>query len=301
MFAVDRNVTTPYLSVRYNENNSFGSWRKIHAGYADTAGNITAYTINQSVGTSNTVQFASLGVGVSPALTVHFRGSGEMVRFENTSTGTNEYTQLNFRAGSRNGYIWLGNQNSSSWAGDGGLNIYTDFGNMDFWTNAIQRTRITRVSGALLHGDVTAAPDTNAWLGTAVFGVSGYNKVIIGSLNSSTTGAYVGGHNSALSAWANLNIAGEAIIFRYQQTERARFDTSGHFIPGASGAYNLGSASLRWNTVFTSDLSMSNGIGDYTIVEGEEDLFIYNNKTNKVFKFLLQEVDPSVAPAKKVH
>jgi hypothetical protein len=71
--------------------------------------------------------------------------------------------------------------------------------------------------------------------------------------------------------------------------------------PGSNGTQNLGSSSARWNTVFTSDLSMSNGIGDYTIVEGEEDLFIYNNKTNKVFKFLLQEVDPSIAPAKKVH
>jgi hypothetical protein len=59
MFAVDRNVTTPYLSVRYNENNSFGSWRRIHAGYADTAGNITAYTINQNLGTSNSVKFGS--------------------------------------------------------------------------------------------------------------------------------------------------------------------------------------------------------------------------------------------------
>jgi hypothetical protein len=81
---------------------------------------------------------------------------------------------------------------------------------------------------------------------------------------------------------------------------RAYFDTSGHFVPGANGTYNLGSSSARWNTVFTSDLSMSNGIGDYTIVEGEEDLFIYNNKTNKVFKFLLQEVDPSIVPPKKV-
>jgi hypothetical protein len=38
MFAVDRNVATPYLSVRYNENNSFGAWRKISAGYSDTSG-----------------------------------------------------------------------------------------------------------------------------------------------------------------------------------------------------------------------------------------------------------------------
>jgi hypothetical protein len=142
MFAVDRNTSSPYLSVRYNENNSFGSWRKISAGYADSAGNITAYTINQNLGTSNTVQFASLGVGVSPALTVHFRGSNEMVRFENTSTSSGQYCQLNMRAGNRNAYLWIGNENSSSWAGAGGLNIYTENGNIDLWSNAVQRVRL---------------------------------------------------------------------------------------------------------------------------------------------------------------
>lgn len=309
--SIGNNGTYSYVQSHSSqplELNPVGNTVRIAGNVALHAGNFTSYAMsgagysaNQNLSTSSTVQFGSLGVGVSPSLAVHFRGSGEMVRFENTSTGTNEYTQLNFRAGSRNGYIWLGNQNASSWAGDGGLNIYTDFGNMDFWTNAIQRTRITRASGALLHGDVTAAPDTNAWLGTAVFGVSGYNKVIIGSLNSSTTGAYVGGHNSALSAWANLNIAGEAIIFRYQQTERARFDTSGHFIPGANNAYNLGSASLGWANVYTNDLHLSNmnkpegndvdgTNGTWTIQEGAENLYIINNNNGKKFKISLEEI-----------
>jgi hypothetical protein len=44
MFAVDRNSTTPYLSVRYNEANSFSTWRKIYAGYADTSGSATTAT-----------------------------------------------------------------------------------------------------------------------------------------------------------------------------------------------------------------------------------------------------------------
>jgi hypothetical protein len=66
--AVARGATTPYMSVRYNENNSLGSWIKIAAGYADsagsatTAGNITAYTVNQNVGTGNGVTFAGLTV-----------------------------------------------------------------------------------------------------------------------------------------------------------------------------------------------------------------------------------------------
>jgi hypothetical protein len=78
-----------------------------------------------------------------------------------------------------------------------------------------------------------------------------------------------------------------------------KLQVSGSIGPNNNGAFDLGSSSLRWSTVYTSDLSMSNGIGDYTIVEGEEDLFLYNNKTNKVFKFVIQEVDPSVAPPKK--
>jgi hypothetical protein len=68
--------------------------------------------------------------------------------------------------------------------------------------------------------------------------------------------------------------------------------------PGANGTQNLGSASYRWCTIYTSDLSLSNGIGDYTIVEGESDLFLYNNKQCKVYKFMLQQVCIECAPAK---
>ena len=38
--AIDRDVSTPYLSVRYNEGNSLSSWRRINAGYADSAGSV---------------------------------------------------------------------------------------------------------------------------------------------------------------------------------------------------------------------------------------------------------------------
>ena len=74
---------------------------------------------------------------------------------------------------------------------------------------------------------------------------------------------------------------------------------SGTVRPGANGTQNLGTASYRWSTIYTSDLSLSNGIGDYTIVEGEEKLYLYNNKNNKVYSFVLQEEDPSTATPKK--
>lgn len=68
--------------------------------------------------------------------------------------------------------------------------------------------------------------------------------------------------------------------------------------PNANNTYDLGTSSLRWRDIYTNDLNLSNGIGDYTIVEGEEDLFLYNNKNKRVYKFVIAEVDPQEAPAK---
>ena len=73
----------------------------------------------------------------------------------------------------------------------------------------------------------------------------------------------------------------------------------GNVLPAANGTQDLGSTGARWSTVYTSDLSLNNGIGDWTIVEGEDDLFLYNNKKGKVYKFALTEVDPNVATPKK--
>lgn len=92
--------------------------------------------------------------------------------------------------------------------------------------------------------------------------------------------------------------SGDYIWMQTGGNERLRIANDGTIQPGASGTQDLGTSSLRWRTVYTSDLDMSNGVGDYTIVEGREDLFLYNNITKKVFKFALIEVDPSTATPK---
>jgi len=69
--------------------------------------------------------------------------------------------------------------------------------------------------------------------------------------------------------------------------------------PHANNTYDLGSSSLRWANIFTSDLSMSNEgssndvdgtWGSYTIQEGAEDLFLINKRSGKKYKFNLTEV-----------
>ena len=114
----------------------------------------------------------------------------------------------------------------------------------------------------------------------------GDNVFAIGTHNSST-----GAMNSSATApidttWLYVNSSGMVI--------------NGNILPGTNATRDLGSSSLRWSTIYTSDLSLKNEKGDWTIVEGEDDLFLYNNKKNKVYKFALTEVDPATAPAKKV-
>lgn len=64
---------------------------------------------------------------------------------------------------------------------------------------------------------------------------------------------------------------------------------TGHLIPSPTATWDLGSATNRWRTIYTSDLSLKNEHGDWTIVEGEEDLFITNNRTGKRYRFVLEE------------
>ena len=69
--------------------------------------------------------------------------------------------------------------------------------------------------------------------------------------------------------------------------------------PDGNGTRSLGTSSLRWSDVFTSDLHLSNegssnkvdnSWGDFTIQEGMEDLFLINNRNGKMYKFVLKEV-----------
>jgi hypothetical protein len=78
-----------------------------------------------------------------------------------------------------------------------------------------------------------------------------------------------------------------------------KLDVAGNVIPNIDATYNLGSTTKRWNNVYTTDLQLSNEgsqndvdgtWGQYTIQEGENDLFLLNRRNGKKYKFVLQEV-----------
>lgn len=106
---------------------------------------------------------------------------------------------------------------------------------------------------------------------------------------------YMWNNNGTLYFGTNSN---HSLILATNAVERARVTTDGHFVPHVTNTYDLGSSSLRWRNIFTQDLHLSNGIGDYTVIEGEENLYLVNNKSKKTFKFALIEVDPNEVPPK---
>ena len=88
----------------------------------------------------------------------------------------------------------------------------------------------------------------------------------------------------------------------YSQGGNAKFkiDDASQVLPGSDNAQNLGSSSLRWKNIYSADLHCSNKgskndvdgtWGDYTIQEGESDLFLINNRSGKKYKFNLTEVN----------
>ena len=87
-------------------------------------------------------------------------------------------------------------------------------------------------------------------------------------------------------------------------TDIFKWDNSGEahargIRPFTNNTYDLGTSSYRWRNIYTNDLNLSNEgssndvdgtWGNWTIQEGESDLFLKNNRSGKKYKFNLTEV-----------
>ena len=89
------------------------------------------------------------------------------------------------------------------------------------------------------------------------------------------------------------------MTFHTNNTMRMMLQNDGHLRPASNNSYDLGTSSDRWRNIYTNDLHLSNqgssnemdgSWGDWTIQEGESDLFLKNNRSGKKYKFNLTEV-----------
>ena len=77
---------------------------------------------------------------------------------------------------------------------------------------------------------------------------------------------------------------------------------TGHIIPGANDTYDLGAVGNVWRNIYTGDLHLSNKFkekgnivdgtkGNWTLQEGEKDIFMINNISGEKFKINLSKIE----------
>ena len=99
----------------------------------------------------------------------------------------------------------------------------------------------------------------------------------------------------SLNGEANLTFDGSTLTVTGAAT------VSGNIVPGANDTYDLGASGNVWRDIYTGDLHLTNEAkeegnavdgtkGNWTIQEGEEHLFILNNKSGKKYRFELKEM-----------
>ena len=134
-----------------------------------------------------------------------------------------------------------------------------------------------------------------------------------GTIESTGTGAGVGGKFGQISVGAGgvyntiqNTVANTPIHLQYNNTGDVKVNEGGgdmqtrDIFPETNNSYSLGTNAKRWANIHTNDLNLSNEgstndvdgtWGQYTIQEGENDLFLINKRSGKRYKFLLQEID----------
>jgi hypothetical protein len=295
-----------------------------------TASNITAYTINQNVGSSNAPTFAggtingSLYVNanndittLAGSITLYSSGNAttSMIMFKNT-TGLG-YGNHGAIAGTYNTYFVM-DTTDRGWI----------FRNATTSANvaSISNTGIMASSGQLLSarlnfGDTGATPYNNptgtgcgisfgGWESSSLrtYGIFTEQENIGGNYSKLTFNYHTGIRLGASSSYGGTRFynnyaggsGGGSEIFSVGNGDN-NVRVTANLLPTVNNNSNLGSASFRWANLFTNDLHLSNEgkeggneidgtTGDWTIQEGNENLYIINNKNGKKFKIDLTEI-----------
>jgi hypothetical protein len=120
------------------------------------------------------------------------------------------------------------------------------------------------------------------------------NNIIMGHGHEGAHLVADGAHQLSIGIGANYWIHGNASFHLNTRT----------ILPQTNATYELGSSSYRWANIYTEDLELSNKSkkdtggndidgtwGDWTLQEGETEIFMINNRTGKKFKINMTEVE----------
>ena len=268
-----------------------------------TATNITQYTINQSVGTGNAPTFA--GGTINGSLYVNANNdvttlAGSLTLY---SSGNATTSMIMFKNTTGLGY---GNHGAIT----GTYNTYFVMDTTDrgwIWRNATTSTNVASISntgvlttssGAVINGDLLVNGNWSTNSPTSyseAFTIQGtYPSMAFRSTTSSKMWLH---HMQSDGALTWYHDSGNYTTENWSQ--KLQLMTNGTLYSQSTG--DLGTSTYRWGNVYTNDLHLSNEgkeggndvdgtTGDWTIQEGEENLYIINNKNGKKFKMDLTEI-----------
>ena len=112
---------------------------------------------------------------------------------------------------------------------------------------------------------------------------------------------HVNGNESCFFAQQNAHVSLYYDGSQKFYTQSDKCVVAGHFYPESTNSYDLGHPSYRWRNLYVEDMHFSNESkdkgndidgtwGDWTLQEGDENIFMINNRTGKKYKMALQEV-----------
>ena len=111
---------------------------------------------------------------------------------------------------------------------------------------------------------------------------------------------HVNGNESCFFAQQNAHVSLYYDGSQKFYTQSDKVVSAGHHYPESSNSYDLGHSSYRWRNIYVNDMHFSNEgstnsvdgtWGDWTLQEGDENIFMINNRSGKRYKMALQEVN----------
>jgi len=243
-----------------------GDITSVVAGSGLTGGATSgAATLNVGAGNLIDVQADQVDVDLSELTTSTSNGDGDFFVVVDASNAQKKLTK--------------GNINNSGFNNDAG---YT--------TNTGDITSVVAGSG-LTGGATSGAATLNVGAGTGIDVAADAVSVDVSDFMTN------GSNNRVVTATGADGMNAEANM----QFDGSTLTVTGDIVPGASDSHDLGASGNVWRNLYTGDLHLSNESksegnavdgtkGSWTIQEGAEDLYLFNNKSGKKYKFKLEEV-----------
>ena len=266
------------------------------------SGNITAASIN----VGNNIQLGNAGVATATTFVGNLTG--------NVNATSNLLLQIGgsekFRVAS-SGQLGIGGANYGT---SGQVLTSGGSGSAATWSTVTGTTINNNSANRVITGEggTTLNGEANLTFNGTTLNVTG-TVTASGTIESTGTGAGVGGKFGQISVGAGgvyntiqNTVANTPIHLQYNNAGDVKVNEGGgdmqtrDIYPETNNSYSLGTNAKRWANIHTNDLNLSNEgstndvdgtWGQYTIQEGENDLFLINKRSGKRYKFLLQEID----------